>query len=144
MAGLAGMRDGVKHPAQLACAHIKGANIARRGGRALGGAKAHDDHVAPDGARRGQRHTDLVGIAAQPGAKIDAAVLAETGYRLSRCRVQGIEITAGIGEQPPFLAVAPIGQAALWPARLYAGMKPPFEFSAGAVQCDCVQDGVYA
>ena len=117
------MRDGVKRPAQPAAMHVKGADVARRAGAASAVRKPMMI-MSADHAGRGQRHMKLP-FAVQPGAQVDTAVLAEDGNRLSRGRVQGIEIIPRRSEQALFVAIAPPGQAALRAARLHPGMESP-------------------
>ena len=138
VARLAGMRNGVEHPALLAGVHVKGADVAGRGRRAFRGAKAHHDHVAPDQAGPGQRHADLGGIAVQPFAQVDAPAVTKAGQRLSGSRVERIEITAGIGEQPPLAAVCPTWRghaAARPPSRRNESARSAFRFRHPARWC---------
>ena len=135
------MRNGVEAPAQLAAMHVKGADIAGGGGRSFGGAEIHDDHVAPDGAGRGERQADRVHVTIQPGAQINATRFAKIGQRFSGGRIQRIQISAGRREQPPLVSLAPQGQAALRPTRLDPGMEAPLQFSRRPVQRDGVQAG---
>ena len=118
---------------------VKGADVAGCGGRAFGGTKAHNDHVPPHHARRGQRHADFVRIAVQPLAQVDAPIAAEIGQRLSGCGIQGKEIVAGTGEQPPLVPVAPHRQAALRAARPYPGVETPEQLPRRAIQRNRVQ-----
>ena len=134
MTKFTGARNGVEDPAQLAGVHVPGADTAGLRRRGLAGAEAGDDHVVIDHAGRGQRDIELLVI-----AQVYAPLPAEAGDRLSRGRVQRVEVVHHRGEQPRALRIAVPGQPALRPARRHAGVEFPFQPPAGAVQRDHLQ-----
>ncbi len=79
VAELARLRDGVEDPADLAGAHVVGADVARRRrARALGHARAEDQQVLVDRARacsRGRRGSRT--SRPRPSFRLDAALVAE-------------------------------------------------------------------
>src|SRR5947209_6331016 len=85
------MRNGVKAPANLPGAHIVGADVARRRSFALADAGALYQQVLINGAGARRQHVGVGGVAAESGAQIDRAGIAERRVRMPVGRVEGIE-----------------------------------------------------
>ncbi len=121
---LAGVGDGMKAPAQLAGAHIVGADIAVRSGMRLRRAEADDDHVFVDRSGRGQ-YGEVAGEVLIPEilAQVDAAAFAEAGDRLAGRRIERVEMVHHTGEEDALTAVGPVREATAWLRGLYSGIE---------------------
>ncbi len=83
------MRHGVEDPRHLAGDRVVGAQIAGRRFVLLAGGGALQDQVAKDAARSLRADlTDRLGIAAQAGAQIDAAMVSKRADDVAGARVQ--------------------------------------------------------
>ena len=146
MAGLARVGDGVERPPLPAGVDIERADVARRGGQALGHDGAEDEEVAEEHARRIHAHAQGARVAsAEAPAEIDAAVLSEAADRLPRVRIEGMEPVSRGEIDPPLRAPLPVHQAADPRARrLPAGrarVEAPLQGAGGGIEREHAQPG---
>ena len=106
-------RNRVEHPCQLARAHVKRAQIARRRQITFAGKASENDQIFenPAGSSGGQRNRRAV----DPDLQIQLAVIREGIHGLSRQRVDGVQVPARGDEDAAVFAVfaLPVVRAAL-------------------------------
>src|SRR5690606_17938949 len=95
VAGLAGVRNGVELPLQLAGTCVEGANVAGTRGQAFRDDAAEDEQVSMDDAGCVDGDAERPQGTVEAFTKIDEAALAEGGVGLSCCRVERIETMLG-------------------------------------------------
>ncbi len=88
---LAGLRDRVENPAQLAGVHVVRADVAGRAGQRLGDARAHDEHVLEDRSRCARA---ALGCHAEAFAQVNASRSPERRDRLAGLLIQRVEPVA--------------------------------------------------
>ena len=114
--------DGFKDPLLCAGAHVEAAHIAwghglvgrATNGKGVENHRADDGDVAADDRRRGDRVELACDRPPQALGQIDAAVVAKALDGLAGVGVEGDEIgVAGAKENPPVVAVLPVGDASV-------------------------------
>src|SRR5579863_7820199 len=106
------MRNGMKSPAQLARAHIEGANVAGWGRMRFWITATHNNEIVVDHARTGHCDRLRLIVATQVFSQIDPAVFSEARSGLAGLRVERIEEIGDRGKDTTFLAIGPIRQTA--------------------------------
>ena len=115
---LAGARDGVEGPGQLAGARVEGAHVAGRvllENHAVGDAVADDDEVLVDHGWRGVGVLFGVGLPAQTSHQIDDSVVAKAGHGFASLGIERDQVGAAVHDNAelPRLRIAPRSDAAM-------------------------------
>ncbi len=145
VAELAGMRDGVKGPANFSGARVESTHVARGCGQSLADDTAHDDEVFIDDAGGGGGDGHFLGRAAQTLAQIHASVFTEGFDECAGAGIERIQPVAGRKKDALVAAAGPVGDAAI--ARfaiaflLLNRIEGPAQFAAGGIERDEAQFG---
>src|SRR5690349_10661598 len=126
------MRNGVKRPANLAAAHVVGANVTRRCALTFADARALDENVLIHNAGTRSQHVSVADVAAEPVTQVDRAGVTERVIRLAVGGVERVQSAAGGKKHSPLISVRPICDTAVHVCRsLSSGerIEPPYERS---------------
>ena len=115
VAELAGLRDDIEAPDELAGAHVEAAEVARRRLLVARATRDHlgDDHVADDDGGRDRAHLGYGATFREVLAQVDPAAAAELRVRLAGPGVDGYQAAVqGVVEEAFLRAIGPVGQRA--------------------------------
>jgi hypothetical protein len=138
---LAGQRDSVKDPAQLAGAEVEGLNVTWRRGMRFWLPAADDDHVFVNDTRRGERDRQCAKVGFQAIdnealSQIDSSIVAKARDKFAGVGVEAKKKIHHGGVDSPVRAVVPVGDSACRLAGDDAGVEFPFELAGRSVERD--------
>src|SRR5579864_6130074 len=141
----AGMRNGVKAPANFSGADVERADVAGRTREILAHEAADDEQVAIDDAWGCGRNRNLTRIAPKSLAEIDAAGIPETGDGCAGLGIERIQIMPRDEENALILTVFPVRNAAvaygMRGLSAVVRIEGPSKLAGCGIECDDAQLG---